>query len=882
MTALTRISALIVSVVVTAAAAADPQYQIFDIGVVQAGDTASQGFGASPGGVAVGRSFRANGAQAFSWTVGGGLVALPNLAGRSYAVSNDANDSGIVVGTASTTAFGSARLPVVWQNGVVSQLPLPGGQTLGDANGVNASSVAVGSVDGGSSQRGAIYSGGSGSIITQTTSNGSFFVTAFGINDSGRIVGQGIDPTNAARNVGIVYDMGSATAFEVGALPGANGALAFAVGNGGHVVGSSMLNQGSGQPFIWSDANGIVAIPLAAGTSEGSARAVNSTGWVVGQDSSAFSIPFLWDGTTTYRLADLLPAGSGWDLDMNTSSSALGISDNRIIVGTGVHNGETHAYAMVPVASTPTPTATVSPTPSPSPTPTATATATAIASPTPTATCTGTIIWSENFDELPPGPLGSCWAISTIEPDTSPNDAFCPDQDVISDCYLVLGNITIPSASAVLSFRNNFNTDFSGGVYWDGGVLEVSSPNINVGDFTDITDPAVGGSFVTGGYTAELDATSGNPLAGRLAWSGNSGGYIDTVVNLGANVAGQTIMLRFRFGSDKAVAAPGWRIDTMIITDGLCGGTPTPTATATASPTPTATPTSTPTVTPTVTPSATATPTPTPTPTSTPAAQALNLSTRMRVQTGDNVGIGGFIITGTAPKHVLLRAIGPSLAQLGVPNALADPVLELHGPGPFVTIINDNWMDDPVQKAAIIATGIPPTNNLESAIDATLIPGSYTAVVRGKNNTSGVALVEVYDLSAAVPEKLANISTRAFVDTGDNIMIAGFILGSQNGNDRIVVRGIGPSLTVVGVINALADPRLELRNGDGTLLTANNNWQDNPAQAAELIAAGLAPTDNLESGIAATLPPGLYTALLAGVNNGTGVGLVEVYDLGSP
>jgi hypothetical protein len=254
----------------------------------------------------------------------------------------------------------------------------------------------------------------------------------------------------------------------------------------------------------------------------------------------------------------------------------------------------------------------------------------------------------------------------------------------------------------------------------------------------------------------------------------------------------------------------------------------------------------------------------------------------MRVQTGDNVGIGGFIITGSAPKHVLLRAIGPSLAQFGVPDALADPVLELHGPGPFVTVINDNWMDDPAQKAAIIATGIPPTNNLESAIDATLVPGNYTAVVRGRNNTSGIALVEVYDLSAAVPEKLGNISTRAFVDTGDNIVIAGFILGGQNGADRIVVRGIGRSLAVVGVINALADPRLELRDGNGTLLIANNNWQDNPAQAAELIAAGLAPTDNLESGIAATLPPGLYTALLAGVNNGTGVGLVEVYDRGAP
>src|SRR6266550_1090230 len=179
---------------------ATPQYQIFDIGIVQQGDEASQGFGMLPAGIAVGRSIRNDGSHAFTWTIQGGIVGLPDLAGRSYCVSNSANDNGIVVGTGATTAFGSGRLPVIWQNGVVSQLPLPGGQTLGDANSVNASNVAVGSVDAGSNQRGVIYNGGSATIITQTTTNGSFFLTAFGINDSGRIVGQGIDPQNAARN----------------------------------------------------------------------------------------------------------------------------------------------------------------------------------------------------------------------------------------------------------------------------------------------------------------------------------------------------------------------------------------------------------------------------------------------------------------------------------------------------------------------------------------------------------------------------------------------------------------------------------------------------------------------------------------------------------
>jgi hypothetical protein len=270
---------------------------------------------------------------------------------------------------------------------------------------------------------------------------------------------------------------------------------------------------------------------------------------------------------------------------------------------------------------------------------------------------------------------------------------------------------------------------------------------------------------------------------------------------------------------------------------------------------------------------------PNPSPTPSPA-QAVNLSTRMRVETGDNIGIGGFIISGSAPKHVLLRAIGPSLSQLGVPGAMADTVLELHGPGGFATVTNDNWRDD--QEAAILATGIPPSNNLESAIDATLNPGAYTAILRGKNNTTGVALIEVYDLSQAVLAKLANISTRAFVSTGNDIVIAGFVLGNHSGPDRIVVRGIGPSLIAFGVANALPNPTLELRNSNGALLVMNNDWQDDPAQAAELTAAGLAPTNTLESGIAATLPPGLYTALLAGLNNGTGVGVIEAYDRGAP
>lgn len=201
---------------------------------------------------------------------------------------------------------------------------------------------------------------------------------------------------------------------------------------------------------------------------------------------------------------------------------------------------------------------------------------------------------------------------------------------------------------------------------------------------------------------------------------------------------------------------------------------------------------------------------------------------------------------------MLLRAIGPSLAQSGLPNVLADPVLELHGPGAFVTVTNNNWSDDPAQEALILATGIPPANNLESAIDVTLAPAAYTAIVRGNGNTSGTALVEVYDLNQSVASKLANISTRAFVGIGDDVVIAGFFLGNGGGSGRIVVRGLGPSLTAAGVPNVLPDPTLELRDTNGTLLIANNDWQDDPAQAAALTAANLAPANNLESGIVAT------------------------------
>ena len=309
-----------------------------------------------------------------------------------------------------------------------------------------------------------------------------------------------------------------------------------------------------------------------------------------------------------------------------------------------------------------------------------------------------------------------------------------------------------------------------------------------------------------------------------------------------------------------------------------CTPTPPPTPSPTPTPTPTPTSTATATTTPTPVPTATASPTAKATATPTPAevTKALNLSTRMRVQVGDKAGIGGFIITGNAPKHLVIRAIGPSLIQFGLTDVLADPVLELHGPSGFTTITNDNWRD--TQQPPPVLT---PTNDLESAMDPTLAPGAYTAVVKGKNNSTGVALVEVYDLTPW-SGKLGNISTRAFVETGDNIVIAGMVLGNGSGLDRVVVRGIAPSLAPLIFTESavLANPTLELRDENGTLLMANNDWQDNAAQAAEITAAGLAPSHHLESAMAAALPPGFYTVLLAGLNAGIGLGLVEIYDLG--
>lgn len=251
--------------------------------------------------------------------------------------------------------------------------------------------------------------------------------------------------------------------------------------------------------------------------------------------------------------------------------------------------------------------------------------------------------------------------------------------------------------------------------------------------------------------------------------------------------------------------------------------------------------------------------------------------------------IAGFIVQGTAPKRVIIRAAGPSLTQFGVPDALANPRLELHDSTGTIGMNND-WQTTQIggviaadQVTEIQNSGLAPSDPLESAIIATLQPGTYTAIVEGVNAGTGVGIVEVYDLATSSASLLANISTRGFVQTGDNAMIGGFIVVTQP--TRVIIRAIGPSLTQFGVPDALGNPRLELHD-TANLIGQNNDWQTTQIggiitsdQVAEIQASQLAPTNPAESAIIATLQPGSYTAIVRGVNSSTGNALVEVYAL---
>jgi hypothetical protein len=248
------------------------------------------------------------------------------------------------------------------------------------------------------------------------------------------------------------------------------------------------------------------------------------------------------------------------------------------------------------------------------------------------------------------------------------------------------------------------------------------------------------------------------------------------------------------------------------------------------------------------------------------------------VETGEGVMIGGFIIQGTDSKRVMIRGIGPSMSSVGVVGAVTDPVLRLFGSNGSTIAVNDNWQE--TQRAEIEQTGLQPLDPRESAIVATLAPAAYTAAVVNADGSNGVGLVEIYDLSSASNAKLANISTRGTVQTADNVMIGGFILGGTSINPaKVVVRALGPTLGQVGISDPLNNPTLSLFDSNGQMVGSNDNWQDDANQAAQLQALNLSPQNPAESALAVTLPPGQYTAVVAGQNAGTGIGLIEVYSV---
>ena len=405
--------------------------------------------------------------------------------------------------------------------------------------------------------------------------------------------------------------------------------------------------------------------------------------------------------------------------------------------------------------------------------------------------------------------------------------------------------------------------------------LSISSPSQDEGNsgsanmnFT-VTLSAVSGRTVTVNYGTSADTAAADSdyttTGGTLTFSPGT-----TTQSISVPVAGDTEFesnetFTVTLSSPAHATLAGATGTGTIVNDDVA---PAPSPIASPSPSATATPT------PTAT--ASATPSATPSPTAAPAGRALNISTRTLIGKGDDALIGGFIVTGSASKKVIIRAIGPSLVSEGnpLPGRLLDTTLELFNADGLVRE-NDDWRSD--QEQEINDSTIPPGDDREAAIVVTLEPGNYTAVMRGKGETTGIGVVEVYDLDSGNPAQLAQISTRGDVKTGNNVMIGGFFLGGSAGNTRVLVRAIGPELKAQGVANALEDTTLELRSSDGNLLAANDDWRTDQEQAIN--DTTVPPADDREAAIVQDLPAGPYTAIVQGKNGTTGVALVEVYVL---
>ena len=441
---------------------------------------------------------------------------------------------------------------------------------------------------------------------------------------------------------------------------------------------------------------------------------------------------------------------------------------------------------------------------------------------------------------------------------TSPMGAVCADEQTC------LTGELLPTAARAMKFRvtvrdnrvNGGGTNYANtvvNVRGDSGPFVVTAPNS--------ASTQLGGSQLTVTWdVANTTAAPVNAANVKISLSTDGGNTFPTVLlNSTSNDGSEAVVLPNVSVTTARIKVEA--VDNIFFDVSDANFTITATA-ATPTPTPTATPTAT------ASPSATPTPTASPTPAATPTVLG-NIATRMRVETGENALIGGIIITGNQAKKIIVRAIGPSLTLDG---KLQDPQLQLFNSQQEEIAANNNWKDNANQQE-IVASGVAPTNDLEAAILITLQPGNYTAVVRGVNNTTGIGVAEIYDLDRSANSKLANIATRGFVQTGDNVMIGGFIILGET-NQKVIIRAIGPSLTIDG---KLADPTLDLVDNNGNVMRSNNNWKEN--QQAEIEATTIPPQNELESAIVDTLPPAPYTAVVRGFGGGTGIAVVEVYAL---
>ena len=356
MTPSRSVAAAVAALGLSSAALAAPAYNIVQVAPLPGDTFASTGAVSSDGAFAAGftqRSASPAGSNAFVYDVAAANAAAASnptfTPAHNYNQANGVNNAGTAVGLAVTTTFGSSPLPTIYQSGVGAALPLPAGTNAGRAYAINNSGAIVGSVSGtGINETATLFSTSGSTLLTQTTAAGGRLVTAYGVGDTGRIVGQAVDPSTATTTVPFLLDPGAVTATVLPSLPGNNGGVAFAVSSNGLVTGSSGFNGGANLPFLYSDGGGTVAVPLPAGTTTGSGRGVNALGQVVGNAGGQFSVPFFFDGTTTFSLQSLI-SDPTWDLSMNTSNSAFGISDTGVIVGRGLHNGAIAAFVLTPV-----------------------------------------------------------------------------------------------------------------------------------------------------------------------------------------------------------------------------------------------------------------------------------------------------------------------------------------------------------------------------------------------------------------------------------------------------------------------------------------------------------------------------------------------------